>query len=319
MSRSLMPGPDVARRSGRVAVLMGGTAAEREVSLSSGRFVLEALLESGVDAFKVDIGPNPLKQILELEADRAFNILHGRGGEDGRIQALLEAAGIPYVGNGIKASAVTMDKLMTKRLALGAGMDTPEFRVARSLEDALQAGRELGYPLIVKPVHEGSSIGMSKVCAEQEMNAAYERACGYGTVMLERWIEGAEYTVAWIDGQALPAIRVETPHDFYDYEAKYAADSTRYHCPCGLAAGEQDALQALTLRCAEICDLRHWARMDFMRDSDGRFLLIEVNTVPGMTDHSLVPMAARVAGLDFRQLVLKLLELTLDDAAGVCS
>ncbi len=316
MSRSLMPGPDVARRSGRVAVLMGGTAAEREVSLTSGRFVLEALLESGVDAFKVDIGPNPLKQILELEADRAFNILHGRGGEDGRIQALLEAADMPYVGNGIKASAVTMDKLMTKRLALGAGIDTPEFRVAHSLGDALRAGRELGYPLIVKPVHEGSSIGMSKVCAEQEMNAAHERARGYGAVMLERWIEGDEYTVAWIDGQALPAIRVETPHAFYDYEAKYAADTTRYHCPCGLTPGEQDALQALTLRCAEICELRHWARMDFMRDSDGRFLLIEVNTVPGMTDHSLVPMAARAAGLDFRQLVLKLLELTLDDAAG---
>ncbi len=313
---SLMPSPDVARRSGRVAVLMGGTAAEREVSLTSGRFVLQALRDAGVDAFAVDIGDNPLRQILELEADRAFNILHGRGGEDGRIQALLEAAGMPYVGNGIKASAVTMDKLMTKRLALGAGVETPPFRVADSLQSARQAGEELGYPVIVKPVLEGSSIGMSKVEAETEMEAAYELARDYGMVMIEAWVEGGEYTVTWIDGQALPAICVETPHEIYDYDAKYSASSTQYHCPCGLSEEEEAELAALTCRCAEICDLRHWGRVDFMRDRQGRFLMIEVNTVPGMTDHSLVPMAARQAGLSFQQLVLKLLELSIDDEKG---
>ncbi len=312
----LMPSPDVAERSGRVAVLMGGTAAEREVSLTSGRFVLEALQDAGVDAFKVDIGNNPLRQILELEADRAFNILHGRGGEDGRIQALLEAAGMPYVGNGIKASAVTMDKLMTKRLALGAGIETPAFRVVKSRDQARSAGDELGWPVIVKPVLEGSSIGMSKVNSASEMDAAFDLASGYGRVMVEAWVEGEEYTVAWIDGQALPAICVKTPHEIYDYEAKYAADSTEYLCPCGLDEAEEAGLQALTRRCAEICDLRHWGRVDFMRDAAGRFLMIEVNTVPGMTDHSLVPMAARQAGLSFQQLVLKLLELSLDDAGG---
>ncbi len=313
---SLMPSPDVARRSGRVAVLMGGTAAEREVSLTSGRFVLQALRDAGVDAFAVDIGDNPLRQILELEADRAFNILHGRGGEDGRIQALLEAAGMPYVGNGIKASAVTMDKLMTKRLALGAGVETPPFRVADSLQSARQAGEELGYPVIVKPVLEGSSIGMSKVAAEAEMEAAYDLARDYGTVMIEAWVEGGEYTVTWIDGQALPAICVETPHEIYDYDAKYSASSTLYHCPCGLSEEEEAELAKLTCRCAEICDLRHWGRVDFMRDPQGRFLMIEVNTVPGMTDHSLVPMAARQAGLSFQQLVLKLLELSINDEKG---
>ncbi len=310
---SLMPSSDVARRSGRVAVLMGGSAAEREVSLTSGRFVLQALQDAGVDAFAVDIGDNPLRQILELEADRAFNILHGRGGEDGRIQALLEAAGMPYVGNGIKASALTMDKLMTKRLALGAGIETPDFRVADTAQSALRAGEELGYPLIVKPVLEGSSIGMSKVVSAAQMTAAYELARRYGRVMIEAWVEGGEYTVTWIDGKALPAIRVETPHEIYDYDAKYSADSTRYHCPCGLNEKEEDELAELTRHCAEICDLRHWGRIDFMRDAQGRFLMIEVNTVPGMTDHSLVPMAARQAGLSFRQLVLKLLELSIDD------
>jgi D-alanine-D-alanine ligase len=311
--KTLMPSPDVASRSGRVAVLMGGTAAEREVSLTSGRFVLEALLAEGVDAFKVDIGNNPLQQILELEADRAFNILHGRGGEDGCIQALLEAADMPYVGNGIKASAVTMDKLMTKRLALGAGIATPDFRVVRNARQALQAGEALGYPVIVKPVLEGSSIGMSKVRRASEMAAAYERASDYGAVMVEAWVEGSEYTVSWIDGQALPAICIETPHEIYDYEAKYVADSTQYHCPCGLSEAEEAELQALACRCAEVCDLRHWGRVDFMRNGDGHFLMIEVNTVPGMTDHSLVPMAARQAGLSFRQLVMKLLELSLQD------
>ncbi len=312
----LMPSQNVVERAGRVAVLMGGTAAEREVSLTSGRFVLEALLDAGVDAFKVDIGDSPLQQILELEADRAFNILHGRGGEDGRIQALLEAAGMPYVGNGIKASAVTMDKLMTKRLALGAGIATPDFRVVCSREEARRAGEALGYPVIVKPVLEGSSIGMSKVKQEAEMDAAFDLASDYGAVMVEAWVEGGEYTVSWIDGQALPAICVETPHEIYDYDAKYAADSTRYLCPCGLSEAEESELQAITRRCAEVCDLRHWGRVDFMRNVDGHFLMIEVNTVPGMTDHSLVPMAAKQAGLSFQQLVLKLLELSLDDEKG---
>jgi len=308
----LQPAKDAARKSGRVAVLMGGTSAEREVSLKSGGFVLQGLLDAGVDAFAVDIKADMLGQIQHLEADRVFNILHGRGGEDGQVQAVLDILAIPYVGSGLKASAVTMDKLMTKRLLQGAGIKTPAFAEMKREDDGAGVIEALGLPLIVKPVNEGSSIGMSKVEKADELIPAFKLASQFGAVMAERWIEGAEYTVAWMGGTVLPAIKLETPNQFYDYAAKYQANDTRYICPCGLDAEQELSLQTLVAQTADICDLKHWGRVDVMMDQDASFQVIEVNTVPGMTDHSLVPMAAREAGLDFSQLVLKLVELSID-------
>jgi D-alanine-D-alanine ligase len=310
---NLQPANDAASKCGRVAVLMGGTAAEREVSLKSGSFVLQGLLDAGVDAFGVDIGVNICQQLSELKADRVFNILHGRVGEDGQVQGLLESLSLPYVGSGIRASAVTMDKLMTKRLLQGCGLKTPIFYELTSLQDCQQALQKIGLPMIIKPVLEGSSIGMSKVTEADQLEAAYQLAAQFGPVMAEQWIDGSEYTVAWLGGTVLPAIRLETPHVFYDYDAKYIANDTRYICPCGLAQAELETLNQLVARTAEICGLRHWGRIDLMRDKQGVFQVIEVNTVPGMTDHSLVPMAAREAGLSFQQLVLKLVEYTLED------
>lgn len=306
----LQPRADTVSKSGRVAVLMGGLSAERDVSLKSGGFVLQALVDAGVDAFKVDIGSKVLEQMQSLQADRAFNILHGSGGEDGQIQAILDVLGIPYVGSGVKSSALTMDKLMTKRLLLGCGIKTPAFIEIKQAEQCSDVIKKLGLPLIVKPVYEGSSIGMTKVEQAESLIPAFELASQYGAVMAEQWIEGAEYTVAWLGGTVLPAIRLETPRVFYDYEAKYQADDTRYICPCGLDQELQSRLEDLVIKTIDICGVTHWGRVDLMMDDRTGFQVIEVNTVPGMTDHSLVPMAAREAGLNFQQLVLKLLELT---------
>ncbi len=311
-SRQLLPAVDVADKCGRVAVLMGGNSAEREVSLTSGGFVLQALRDAGVDAFAVDIHGDMIPPLQALEADRVFNILHGRGGEDGQVQAVLELLDLPYVGSGVKASAVTMDKLMTKRLLQGCGIDTPPFMELRSVQDCDWVIESLQLPLIVKPVNEGSSIGMTKVIDATQLPPAFELAQGFGRVFVEQWVDGEEYTVAWLGGQVLPAIRLRTPHEFYDYDAKYQASDTEYLCPCGLPGEAQRQLDELVARTVDICDLRHWGRVDLMRDAAGNFLVIEVNTVPGMTDHSLVPMAARQAGLDFQQLVVKLIELTMD-------
>ncbi len=309
----LQPSADIVEKSGRVAVLMGGTSAEREVSLTSGHFVLQALLDAGVDAFAVDVGEDVVQQLAQLEADRVFNILHGRGGEDGQIQALLELLQLPYVGSGIKSSALTMDKLMTKRLLQGCGISTPKFMQLKSEQDCNRVLQELQLPLVIKPVQEGSSIGMSKVVKQRELLLAYQLAAQYGEVMAEQWIDGGEYTVAWLGDTVLPAIKVETPNVFYDYEAKYKSDETRYICPCDLDQESLSQLQQIVEQAIEVCAVRHWGRVDLMRDQQGAFHVIEINTVPGMTDHSLVPMAAREAGLSFQQLVLKLLELTLQE------
>ncbi len=311
--KHLIPVSDIAIKSGRVAVLMGGSSAEREVSLVSGQFVLQALVDAGVDAFKVDLQENPVKQLLDLKADRVFNILHGRGGEDGEVQAILDALKIPYTGSGVKACAVTMDKLMTKRLLKGCGIGTPDFMEINSKEDCEKVLNEMTLPLIVKPVYEGSSVGMTKVSTSDQLEPAYELAAAYGKVIAEQWIDGPEFTVSWLDGTVLPFFRIETPHDFYDYDAKYQASDTAYICPCGLDDDQQAQLLKLVVEIIDICDLRHWGRADFMMNSEGEFLIIDVNTVPGMTDHSLVPMAAREAGLNYQQLVLKLLELTLKE------
>ena len=293
---------------GRVAVLFGGKSAERAVSLKSGAAVLEALQSAGVDAFGIDVGDDFLQRLAAEKIDRAFIVLHGRGGEDGSMQGLLECAGIPYTGSGILASALAMDKLRTKRVWLSLGLPTPAHATLASEEDCHAAAAELGFPLFVKPAHEGSSIGMAKVADVDALIAAWKDASRYDSqVLVEQMIDGPEYTVAMLRGQVLPPIGLGSPHSFYDYDAKYLANDTQYRIPCGLSADKEAELKALTARACEAVGTQGWARADVMQDANGQFWLLEVNTVPGMTDHSLVPMAARAAGLDFQQLVLAIL------------
>ena len=307
--------PDPAR-FGRVAVLMGGRSAERDISLQGGKAVLAALRRCGVEAEAVDAAAADLLQQLRDGGYRcAFNMLHGRGGEDGVIQGALELLGLPYTGSGVLGSALAMDKLRAKQLWAGVGLPTPDFVVVRGEPDLARA-RELGFPLMLKPVREGSSLGMSKVGAAAELASAWRQARDYDdTVLAERWIDGPEYTAAVLGDAVLPLIRLETPRSFYDYAAKYEADSTRYHCPCGLPEVEERALQQLSLQAFRALGASGWGRVDLMLDGDGRPWLIEVNTVPGMTDHSLVPMAAQAAGMDMQELVWRILETSLEEAA----
>ena len=293
---------------GRVAVLFGGKSAERPVSLKSGAAVLEALQAAGVDAFGIDVGADLLQHLSREKIDRAFIVLHGRGGEDGSMQGLLECLQIPYTGSGVLASALAMDKLRTKQVWQSLGLPTPRHAVLGSAEDCAEAAAELGFPLIVKPAHEGSSIGMAKVDDLAALVAAWQDASRYDSqVLVEQWISGPEFTIAMLRGQVLPPIALGTSHSFYDYDAKYLANDTQYRIPCGLDAAKEDELKHLTARACEAVGTQGWARADVMQDAAGKFWLLEVNTVPGMTDHSLVPMAARAAGLDFQQLVLAIL------------
>jgi D-alanine-D-alanine ligase len=301
------------RKFGRVAVLMGGDSAEREISLKSGGAVLEALLRSGVDAHGIDAGKDVLQRLEAGGFDRVFIILHGRGGEDGVIQGALERLGLPYTGSGVLGSALGMDKYRTKLIWRALGLPTPE-SVLLSADEDLQAADALGYPLMIKPAREGSSIGMAKVESRDELEQAWRAARDYDPMVLaEQWITGREYTAALLGKQALPLIRLETPRTFYDYEAKYQANTTSYHCPCGLDEASETRLQSLALRAFEAVGAAGWGRVDMMVDRDGEPWLIEVNTVPGMTDHSLVPMAARQAGIDFEQLVVRILATTLTE------
>ncbi|WP_459207931.1 D-alanine--D-alanine ligase [Pseudomonas sp. MLB6B] len=298
---------------GRVAVLYGGKSAEREVSLKSGNAVLGALRDAGVDVVGIDVGDDLLQRLLAEKIDRAFIILHGRGGEDGSMQGLLECLGIPYTGSGILASALAMDKLRTKQVWQSLGIPTPRHSVLASENDCIRAATELGFPLIVKPAHEGSSIGMAKVNSAQELVAAWQDAAHYDSqVLVEQWIHGPEFTVAVLRGQVLPPIALGTPHVFYDYDAKYVANDTQYRIPCGLDAAREQELIELTARACDAIGIEGWGRLDVMQDEQGRFWLLEVNTAPGMTDHSLVPMAARAAGLDFQQLVLAILAASVE-------
>lgn len=296
---------------GKVAVLMGGSSAEREVSLNSGQAVLNALRARGVDAHAVDPATDNVHDLPAAGFTRAFIILHGRGGEDGAMQAVLESIGLPYTGSRVLGSALSMDKLRCKWLWQGAGLPTPAWRVLKTEDDARQA-EALGMPLMIKPACEGSSIGISKVESVDKLKDAWRFARKYDdSVIAEQFIDGDEYTVSILDGKALPVIRLQTPREFYDYEAKYKADDTQYICPCGLDAEAETAMQELALRAFNVAGVEGWGRVDLMRDAQGNNWLIEVNTVPGMTDHSLVPMAARAAGIEFDELVLRILATSL--------
>jgi D-alanine-D-alanine ligase len=299
---------------GKVAVLMGGWAAEREVSLVSGAAVLEGLLRRGVDAHRIDVGRDVLAVLGNGGFNRVFNVLHGRGGEDGVIQGALEILGLPYTGSGVMGSAIAMDKYRTKLLLQAMGLPTPGFALIQD-EDGLAAASELGFPLMVKPALEGSSIGMSRADDPAQLRVAWARAAECDShVMAECWVTGAEYTAAILGSEALPLIRLETPHAFYDYEAKYVADDTRYLIPCGLDSAGEAHLQALALRAFEAVGARGWGRVDILMDEQRRPWLIEINTVPGMTSHSLVPMAAKAQGIGFDELVWRILAQTLEAA-----
>jgi D-alanine-D-alanine ligase len=294
---------------GRVAVLHGGSSTEREVSLVSGAAVLAALKRRGIDAVGIDPRDVPLAALDEQRIDRVWIALHGPGGEDGSLQGALEVAGMPYTGSGVLGSALGMDKLRTKRLAAALGVMTADSVVLRSLADCTPALERLGLPLIIKPATQGSSVGMSKVTRAEEMEAAYRAAAAVDDVVFaEKWITGAEYTVAVLHRRVLPAIRIEAANAFYDYEAKYHRNDTKYHCPAGLSAQAESHMASLALAAFDAIGAEGWGRVDFMADHTGRPLLLEINTVPGMTDHSLVPMAARAAGIDFEELCWQVLE-----------
>lgn len=297
---------------GRVAVAMGGGSAERGISLIGGRAVVAALERLGVDVHGVDVGDRPLDALAGRGFDRVFNMVHGRGGEDGVLQGLLEAMGLPYTGSGVLGSALSMDKLTAKLCWRGAGLPTPDWRVLETPADLEDCGRELGFPLIVKPALEGSSYGCAKVGDDRELAVAWRAASRFGcAVLAERWIEGAEYTAALVQDEMLPLIRLETPRAFYDFEAKYHDPGTRYLCPCGLAAAVEREFQELAWNACQVLRVRGWGRVDLMCDRRGRPWLIEVNTVPGMTGHSLVPMAARARGMGFDELVWRILETSV--------
>lgn len=306
--------PELLKAFGRVAVFMGGDSAEREVSLKSGQAVLSALLSAGVDAHPVDVRGCLLKTVEDPQFDRVFIALHGRGGEDGTIQAILSQAGIPYTGSELLASALAMDKLRTKYVFEGCGLPTPKFRAMGSVDEADSILQALTLPLSVKPSREGSSIGIRKVASRQELIEAYQQAAVLDPlVLVEEWVEGPEFTVSLLQDQPLPAIGLSTDHVFYDYDAKYLADDTRYQIPCGLDPDSELELQHLALEAFRVLGCRTWGRVDIMQDRAGDFWLLEVNTVPGMTDHSLVPMSARAAGISFEELVVRILTGTLED------
>ncbi|HHG0425095.1 TPA: D-alanine--D-alanine ligase [Yersinia enterocolitica] len=301
----------------KVAVLLGGTSAEREVSLLSGEAVLAGLREAGIDAHGIDTKDFPVIQLKEQGFDKVFIALHGRGGEDGTLQGVLEFLQLPYTGSGVMASALTMDKLRTKLVWQASGLPiSPYVALNRqqfetlSSEELAACVAKLGLPLIVKPSHEGSSVGMSKVDQANQLHSALVEAFRHDTdVLIEKWLSGPEFTVAILGNDVLPSIRIQAPGVFYDYEAKYLSDETQYFCPSGLSAELEQQLAALSLQAYQALGCSGWGRVDVMQDSDGRFYLLEVNTSPGMTSHSLVPMAARQYGLSFSQLVARILTL----------
>ena len=297
------------RDFGKVAVLMGGRSAEREISLRSGNMVLAALRNRGVDAHPFDPQDQSLEQLMAGRFDRVFIALHGRYGEDGTVQGALEFLGIPYTGSGVLGSALALDKLRTKLVWQAGGVATPAYRVMDADTDPVRLADELGLPLIVKPAREGSSIGVTKVTSVEKVGAALGLARRHDDIVIaERFIDGAELTVAVLDDEALPVVRIEAPDGNYDYHNKYFGNATKYHCPSGLPSAEEGAVQQLALAGFRLLGCKGWGRVDLMYDRAGAGWLLEVNTIPGMTDHSLVPMAARARGMSFEDLVLKILE-----------
>ena len=293
---------------GKVAVLLGGKSAEREVSLKSGGAVLAALKRNGVDAHAFDPAEHPLHDLEGF--DRIFIALHGSFGEDGTMQGALELLGIPYTGSGVMASSVGMDKWRTKLIWQAAGITTPAFELLTSQSDFAAAEAKLGLPLFVKPANEGSSIGISKVKNHGDLQAAFDEAAKYDPLVLaEQFVGGGEYTVGILGDRALPIIRIIPATEFYDYEAKYLRDDTQYLCPCGLSPEVEKKIHNEALHAFRVLGGRGWGRVDFLMDEAGKHYFLEMNTSPGMTDHSLVPMGAKAAGISFDQLVLKILEL----------
>ena len=304
------------RRFGRVAVAYGGNSAEREVSLDSGRNVLAALRARGVDAHPVDGIPALLDALRAGHYARVFNILHGRGGEDGMLQGALDALRIPYTGSGILGSALAMDKVRSKRVWQALSLPTPAYAAYRPGEDLAAAIASVGYPAIVKPSHEGSSVGISRVFSAVDLPQAIDLASRYdGELLIERLIEGAELTIGILGNQALPSIRIVPASAFYDYHAKYVAEDTRYLCP-GLEGEAETEIRALAFAAFEAAGCSGWGRVDVMRDAQGNNFLLEVNTTPGMTSHSLVPKAAKATGMDFESLCWRILETSLVRDAG---
>ena len=297
-------------------MLLGGKSAEREVSLDSGKAVLEALVRSGVNAEGFDPQERSVTELVGY--DRAFIVLHGRGGEDGQIQGALEWLNIPYTGTGVQGSAIGMDKVKTKQIWQGSELPTAPYRIIAKDTNLDEVIASLGLPLIIKPVHEGSSVGMSKVEKAEDLAGAVEKATLHdAVVMAEQWITGREYTISFLNGQPLPVIRLQPPADvaFYDYEAKYNRNDVEYGIPSGLATDVEKKLQELCLRAFQAVGASGWGRIDAMQDEQGNFWLLEVNTVPGMTSHSLVPKAANAVGYSFDDLCLAILEQTLNGVA----
>ena len=301
----------LARKFGKVAVLLGGTSGEREVSLNSGAAVLVALQRQGVQAHAFDPAERNLSELTQF--DRVFNALHGRGGEDGTMQGALELMGIPYTGSGVMASSVGMDKWRTKLLWRALNVATPDFEMVNADSDFAAIEQKLGLPLFVKPANEGSSIGISKVKQTGDLEAAYLLAAKADPLVIaEKFIGGGEYTIGILGDMALPIVRIVPKNEFYDYEAKYLRNDTEYLCPCGLNGDKEKQIQQEALQAFKAIGCIGWGRVDFLMDADGNHYFLELNTNPGMTDHSLVPMAAKAAGINFDELVIKILEMTLE-------
>jgi len=302
---------------GKVAVMLGGSSAERDVSLKSGMAVLKGLVAKGIDAHAFDPAAHSLQELVDDGYERVFIALHGRGGEDGAMQGALQVLGIPYTGSDVLGCALGMDKVRCKQIWHALGLPTASWRVITQDEieqvNAEALLLELGGRVIVKPAREGSSIGMSSADSAPRLAAALKHAAQFDDdILVEQWIEGPEYTIGLLDGNALPVIRLQTPHEFYDFEAKYQANDTQYHCPAGLSDEDEAKLRSLAERAFSAIGASGWGRIDVMRNGNGDWFLLEANTVPGMTEKSLVPMAAKAAGLSFNDLVERILAQTLE-------
>lgn len=299
------------RDFGKVALLLGGRSAEREISLNSGKAVLAALQSSGVDAHPFDPAEQPMEALLQQKFDRAYIALHGRYGEDGTVQGALELMGLPYTGSGVMASALAMDKWRTKLVWQAAGITTPNYMILNADTNFSEVVKTLGLPLIIKPSHEGSTIGLSKVISEKDLPEAYQLAAKYDPLVLaEAFVDGVELTAAILGDTPLPLVRIEVAGDLYDYQAKYLSDDTQYFCPSGLPDEETKAIQAQALHAHRVLGCKDWGRVDLILDKSGIAYFLEANTSPGMTSHSLVPMAASEAGISFKDLVMQILALS---------